>query len=69
MPLRPNLTVTGLVTVSPSVGEMMYTSASFGAGVRAKTDPAHIIAKPTTVTADLNSFMVFSCYWLCEKGN
>ncbi len=34
MPIRPKRTVTGLETVSPLFGEMMYSLASAGRGVR-----------------------------------
>src|SRR5688572_24279963 len=37
MPRRPNRTVTGLATVAPSCGEMMYSSTSFGAGLRGRS--------------------------------
>ena len=32
MPANPNITVTGLLTVSPSAGETIYNSAPSGAG-------------------------------------
>src|SRR5690349_6399709 len=35
MPFRPNWTSTGLSTVAPSSGEMMYAVAAAGAGFRA----------------------------------
>src|SRR6186713_561230 len=51
MPLRPNTTVTGLETVAPSFGEMMYASAPGGEGVRscanASDDPSNTAAMKT----------------------
>jgi len=56
IPFSPNLTTTGLETVSPSFGEMMYTSAPSGALVCDNAKP-HNSDKARASAAPMIFFM------------
>src|SRR5688572_951478 len=65
MPLSPNTTVTGPLTVAPSLGDTMYTSAPGAEGSRASETPAKASAEASRVEAmTAVGFMGSSPSWL-----